>query len=108
MIKEIVEKFSNLDIYEKRCITDEYCELVFFSKDTAEWKKILTDILGPAVKPPEIKPTKEDEFLTKDRGGIHDDQTLFKKLFGPLTVIAMFWPWQDGIHTTLKVAVIGK
>ena len=108
MIKEIFEKLSSLNIYEKRGITDEYCELVFFTKDTAEWEKILTGILGPASKPPKTKPTKEDQLLTKDRGGIHNDQTLFKKLLGGITVIAMFWPWQDDIHTTLKVAVIKK
>ena len=108
MIKEIAKKISSLDIYEKRGITDDYCEFVFFTKDTALWEKALTGILGPAVKPPKAKPTKEDELLTKEHGGIYSNQTLFKKLFGGLTVIAMFWPWQDDIHTTLKVAVIKK
>ena len=107
-LREIIKKCGALSIYEKRCITDEFCELVFNNKDKDGWNKIFTDILGHAIKPAGIEPTKEDQYLTKDYGGTWFDQTLFKKEFDDVTVIAMFWPWQDGIHTTLKMALLQK
>lgn len=108
MLKGIIEKCSTLNIYEKRSMTDKYCELVFYSKDTDKWNKIFNNIFHQAVKPAEAKSTKDDLRLTKDYGGICDNQTLFKKEFEGTTIIAMFWPWQDGVYTTLKVAVLGN
>lgn len=107
-LKEIIEKCSMLSVYEKRCITDEYNEVVFYNKEIDEWNKVFADILGPAIKPTGVKPTKDDIHVTKDYGGIWINQTLFKKEFDDVTVIAMFWPWQDDIRTTLKMALIKK
>jgi hypothetical protein len=105
-LREIVEKCSILSVCEKRCITDEYGELVLYNREIDEWNKILADIFGPAIKPAGVKPTKDDLHLTKDYGGIWVDQTLFQKDFDDVTVIAMFWPWKDNIHTTLKMALL--
>jgi hypothetical protein len=107
-LKEIIQKCGSLDVYEKRRTEGEYCELVFFNKDEKDWARLLTDILGTAAKPPEAKPSEEDSRLAKDYGGIYSGQTLFKKEFDGDTVIAMFWPWQDRTHTTLKMALIRK
>ncbi len=106
MLKEIVEQCSGLGIYEKRDITDEYVELVFYNKEQDEWNRIFTDILGPVIKPAGLEPTEDDLRLTKDYGGIRINQTLFKKKFDGVTVIAMFWPWQDGMQTTLKIGLL--
>ena len=102
-LKEIIEKCSILSIHDKRIITDEYNEIVFYNKDIDEWNKLFTVVLGPAIKPAGEEPTKFDLQLTKDYGGIYSNQTLFKKKFDDYTVIVMFWPWQDDIHTTLKI-----
>ncbi len=107
-LREIIEKCSMLGVYDERYITDEYSELVFYNKEIHEWNQILADILGPAIKPAGAKPTKDDLHLTKDYGGIWVDQTLFKKVFDDVTVIAMFWPWQDDIHTTLKMTLLNS
>jgi len=104
-LKEIIEKCNTLAVREKRSVTDEYCELVFYSKDTDEWDKVFTEIFGKAVKPSGTKPTKEDLRLTENYGGIHANQTLYKKEADNTTIIAMFWPWQDNSNTTLKLAV---
>ena len=106
MLKEIIEKFSTLNVYEKRCVTDKYCELVFYTKDIDKWDKIFTEIFGQAIKPAGTKPTKDDLRLTQDYNGVNTNQTLFKQEFGATMAIAMFWPWQDGIFTTLKIAVL--
>lgn len=107
-LKEIIEACSRLSIFDKRIISDQYHELVFYNKEIDEWNKIFTVIFGPALKPAGAKPTRDDSRLTKDYGGIFANQTLFKKKFDDITVIAMFWPWQDNIHITLKMVVLEK
>ena len=107
-LKEIIEKCNILSVHDKRIISDEYNELVFYNKEIDKWNKIFVDILGPAIKPAGVEPTKDDLQLTKDYGGIYDNQTLFKKEFDDVIVIAMFWPWGDDTHTTLKIALFKK
>ena len=104
-LPEIIRQCNGLEISEQRSATDKYHELVFYNKDIDQWNKIFTDILGPPVKPQGEAPTQKDLELTNDYGSIYDNQTLFKKKFDHATVIAMFWPWRDGEHTTLKLAL---
>jgi hypothetical protein len=106
VLKEIVNKGAALRVYEKRCVSDTYCELVIHNEEVSAWEKILTDCLGPAVKPVRARPSREDAHLTKAFGGIRADQTLFKKVLSDATAIAMFWPWQDDDHTTIKIALL--
>ena len=40
-LKEIVEKSSELGVYEQRCVSDEYVELVFYSKEIEDNKKVV-------------------------------------------------------------------
>ena len=52
-----------------------------------------------------------DLVVAIGRGGIIPGAlvaNIFKKDFADLSVIAMFWPWSDGTHTTLKVALLKK
>lgn len=107
-LKEIVEKLSGLAIEEVRCSTENSHELVFTNEKMDEWDKIFTDILGPAVKPRGVKPTKEDQQITSKYGGIYSNQILYKKEFDDAIVLAMFWPWQDEVHTTLKLILLKK
>ncbi len=105
-LREIIERCRMLGVDEERCKSDEYSELVFYKKDIDQWYKIFADVLGPAVKPAEKKTKREHLHLTKDYGGIWAGQTLFRKAFKDVTVIAMIWPWEDGIHATLKMALL--
>ena len=107
-LTEILEKYSDLSIEERRCISDDYVWLVFYNKEIEKWKKVFNNIFGLAIKPAGTAPTPEDMSLTKEYGGIRRNQTLFKKEFDDATVIAMFWPWQDNIRTTLKMLLIKK
>ena len=107
-LKEILESCGHLEIHEKRVENDDYCEIVFFSRDIGQWARILSDLLGPARKSAGAAPSEADLALTRRTGGIRTDQTLFEKEFESGTVIAKFWPWQDGLHVTLKMAVLLK
>ena len=107
-LQEMYEKFKMLSVCEERCVTYEYGELVFHSEDIEAWDRKFTEMLGPAVKPPNTKPSREDIKLTEVCGGVRYDQTLFKKEFDNSIVVAMFWPWQDKLHVTLKVILLRK
>lgn len=107
-LKEIIEKVSALDVFEKRKVTDEYVEIVFYNKDVGKWNNLFTDILGPAIKPQGAKPAKDIKHLAEEYGGIYDNQTLFKKEFDDSSIIVMFWPWSNGVHTTLKIILLKK
>ena len=104
----IVAKCSELKIYEKREVGITYSEIVFYSKDIEQWTDALTEMLGTAVKPEGVDPTKDDLALTMDYGGVFRNQTLFKKDDDTATIIAMFWPWGGGEFTTLKLALVMK
>ncbi len=105
-LREIIEKFKTLGAYEERSFADNYCEVVFYTKDNDRWIKLFTEILGPAIKPAGIAPSEEDAELTKEYGGIRANQTLFKGIMGNTVVAVMFWPWQDEVRITLKIAFI--
>lgn len=107
-LREIIERCRMLGVDEERRDSDAYHELVFYKEEIDEWNKVLADILGPAIKPAGAKPSKDHRRLTKEYGGIWAGQTLFKKDFDDVTVIAMFWPWQDRTHVTLKMALLEK
>ena len=108
ILNDIITLFDQLEICQTRTTNDNYCELVFYTKDADKWSDCLAGKLGQPIKPAGSKPSKDDELITKDYGGIYNNQTLFKKEMESSIVIAMFWPWQDGINTTLKLAVLDK
>ncbi len=106
IIKNCGDKWNALSIYKTRCIADKYVELVLYNKEIERWNKIFTDIFGPAIKPAGAKPTDNDLVLTKDYGGVYTHQTLYKKQFNNSTVIAMLWPWQNDIFTSLRIFLL--
>lgn len=105
-LDEILIRCRGLEVNEVRSENEEFCEIVIYNKDIEEWNRIFSDVLGPARKPKGIEPTREDLVLTESSGGIRINQTLFEKDFQDATIIAKFWPWDDNIHTTLKMALL--
>ena len=97
-----------LRVHEERYISDDYDELVIYNDEIDEWNKIFIDFFGDPIKPPGVKPTIKDLHLTRNYGSILINQTLFKKDSVNNIVIAMLWPWQDNVHTTLKIARLKK
>ena len=105
-LKEILDRCQKLQIHEVRSENEEYYEIVIYNKDIDEWNRVLTGLLGPARKPRGVEPTDADLSLTKASGGIRVNQTLFESEFHNGTIVAKFWPWEDDIHTTLKMALL--
>ena len=107
-LPEILKRCQDLRIAEERCLTDEYVELVVYSDELHAWYTIFADIMGPPISPGGMPPSANDLAVTKDYGSVWTNQTLFKRLTANGIMIAMFWPWQDGDHITLKMASLGK
>lgn len=107
-LKEIIDCCKHLKVIEKRCLTDEFIEFVFITKEAPEWHRILVAFLGEPRKPKGQEPDKSDLQLTAKSGGIRIEQTLFEREFDSSVIIAKFWPWKDNIHTTLRMALLIK
>src|SRR5262245_34465847 len=99
-----MRRCRDLKVSEKRSDAADYKELVLFNRDLARWRAVVEEVLGPECKAAGLEPTAEDRSAAKAFGGIRIDQTLYKKIDGDQTVIAMLWPWGDHEHTTLKMA----
>ena len=102
-LKDIFQQFQNLAIYEKRSVTDSFVEIVLYNKDIQEWNKLLHEFMGEPFKKAADKPSRQMKDLTNEYGGIEIGQTLFKKDLEEGIILAMFWPWGNGNHTTLKI-----
>lgn len=107
-LKEITDCCGGLKINEKRCLTDEFVELVFQNEEIDEWYRIVSAFLGAPTKPEGREPSEKDLAITSTTGGIRLEQTLFEKEYDNGTIIAKFWPWKDKIHTTLRMALLIK
>lgn len=105
-LKELTAQFCHLRVNEKRTSSPDYEEWVIYAEDLGKWSRILSDLLGPAVKPKGEKTTQEAFTLTVKFGGILEDQTLYHKKFGDMSVIAMLWPWKNNVHVTIKMACL--
>lgn len=103
ILKTILEKCESLEIKKIKKQKEDVVELVFFAKDIKQWNALFTDILGQAVKPAGQKPSGRDHELTRSFRGIRPNQTLFANKVDNILLIAMFWPWDDKRHVTLKV-----
>lgn len=45
-------------------------------------------------------------MILKQHGGIKSGQTLYFSCAGSDIVISLLWPWDDGVHTTVKIIKI--
>jgi len=106
--KEILDKCDQLQPFEKRKREDNYYEIVFENQDAKRWSNVLIDCFDRPAKPAGKNPSAEDEALTAPYGGIWNAQTLYRKKFDFGMVITMLWPWDDKVHTTLKMTLIAK
>ena len=105
-LRDITDCCVHLEVHEKRCDREDLFELVFFQKDIDEWARILSAFLGEPVKPSGQSPTIRDLELTEGTGSIRIEQTLFEKRIDNGVIIAKFWPWTDGLHITLRMALL--
>ncbi|MBN1595130.1 hypothetical protein JW933_04305 [candidate division FCPU426 bacterium] len=102
-LTEILALCRSLKIVEEREVASDHINLVLLTEDLRQWSECLALSLGPALKAAGAKPSSEAKKIAQNFGGIRNEQTLFIKNFDDFSVVAMFWPWQDNKHTTLKI-----
>jgi hypothetical protein len=102
-LMDIYKAIKDLAVYDKRSADNSLIEVVFENKDIAIWQMRIESVLGLAIKPAGKKPDSRIKEIADSFGGIRNEQTLFYKSFSEHSLVAMFWPWQNGIHTTCKV-----
>lgn len=107
-IETICKEFELLENVELRTKTDNYLELVFSRKDGEAYYNILNKFLGEPKKPKDKEPQEDDHKITRYYGGIRKEQVLYYRDFSHATITAILWPWQDGVHTTLKLVFLKK
>jgi len=101
--EEIILALQELPVDQKRSEAEDYFEAVFLVENEQQWDDVLSDLLGEPLKVSGQKPAKYHKELTKELGGIWEQQTLFYREIDSLKILAMFWPWSDKTHITLKI-----
>ena len=102
-IRDIYEAGKDLRILEERLCQDNYIEAVILFSQMEEWFERLDNLMGSAVKPVGVNPTKEHAVLTKPYGGILAEQCLYFNVDNLWKIIVMFWPWQNRENVTIKI-----
>jgi hypothetical protein len=95
-VKEV--KFDSL-----RMDCDNYLEAVVLKEEVSKLVNRLNSVLGSPVWPSNQRLSLEVRQVIDSFGGIMPGQTLYFRNQGSDVIFAMLWPWQDGVHTTLKV-----
>ncbi|HOW43315.1 MAG TPA: hypothetical protein P5110_02345 [Candidatus Omnitrophota bacterium] len=82
--------------------SDTYLEGVFVKAQLPDFLKKLEELFGPALWPSDQKIPPAIDKVIKEFGGIMGKQTLFGGEVNGRVVFVMLWPWNDGVHITLK------
>lgn len=82
---------------------DNLFEAVVAKDEVAKLTERLEGFFGPPAWPSKEKLTFQVRQLIDGYGGIMPGQTLYLRNEGSFSVMAMLWPWQDGIRTTVKI-----
>ncbi|MCX5695062.1 MAG: hypothetical protein NTW18_00140 [Candidatus Omnitrophica bacterium] len=102
--KRIRDEVKSLSPETLRSDNSDYFEAVFIKGELVKLNARLTNFFGEPAWPSKDKLTSQMDEAIKDFGGIQGGQTLYFKGVGINSLFAMLWPWQDGVHTTIKIA----
>jgi hypothetical protein len=103
LLNEFLARSAQLPIVERRLASEAYAELVILQEHLSDWEILLSEMFGPAAKPAGAPPTARDLLLSGMLGSIRMEQSLYKREWGGVTVVALLWPWTNGMHITLKL-----
>ncbi|MCU0652199.1 MAG: hypothetical protein MUC39_04595 [Candidatus Omnitrophica bacterium] len=98
---DLRKELKNVCFEELRQDRDDYLEAVVKKDELEKLTSIVEKFLGPAI--PQSQLPKGIENTIGKFGGIMHGQSLYLKNLGHDEVMVMFWPWQDGEHTTVKI-----
>jgi len=99
---ELIKEIKTVVFEELRKDEDNYFEAVVSNHRLADLTAILEKSFGLPVWPFKNKLTSLMKKAIKDFGDIREGQILYWNEENGV-VIAMLWPWQDGVGTTVKI-----
>ncbi|MCU0666867.1 MAG: hypothetical protein MUF05_07230 [Candidatus Omnitrophica bacterium] len=97
-------KCVNLDCL--RCDCDNLFEAVVVKEKLNDVVGRLQNLFGMPVWPSNEHLPLVVERMIQGYGGIMPGQTLYFSRKSDFPIFAMLWPWQDGEHTTVKIAQV--
>lgn len=105
---ELKEQVKNFRLTALRSEEETYFEAVIQNELVQELAGKLKVYLGAAVFTGGEKLADNVKKIINQFGGINPGQTLYLLQENDTVILAMFWPWQDRLHTTLKMALLTK
>ena len=81
----------------------DYFEAVFIKEKLVKLNERLINFFGEPTWPSKDRFTSRMQEAVNDFGGIKDGQTLYFSNDGVNSLFVMLWPWQDGLHITIKI-----
>ena len=103
--EELIKEVKTAAFEAIRLDTEKYFEAVIVNAQLTSLTSTLDKLLGSAVCPSKTPLTPQMKDAVKEFGGIMPDQTLYFFSQAGETILVMFWPWRDGVHTTVKIAL---
>lgn len=98
---DLRKELKNIMFEQLRQDRDDYLEAVVIKSELAKLVLALEKYLGAGTTQPQLP--KEIGAVLKELGGIMKGQALYFKDTGQEKIIAMLWPWQDEVRTTVKI-----
>jgi hypothetical protein len=101
---EIKKEVKDVGFETLRTDSDNFFEAVVIKEELDKLNERLKNFFGEPAWPSKDKLSLSAQETIKGFGGIMPGQTLYFKSEGRDSTFAMLWPWQDGRHTTIKIA----
>ncbi|MFA6216388.1 MAG: hypothetical protein WDL87_01875 [Candidatus Omnitrophota bacterium] len=83
---------------------EEYLEGVIVKNNLDLFLQKLNEIFGAPAWPSTSELSAKTKEIIDSRGGLMKGQTMFLLEQDGTAIFVMLWPWQDGIHITIKLA----
>ena len=100
--KQVKKEVKAVNFESVRADNEDYFEAVIVKDNLKDLTAKLEDLFGKPAWPSQTKIPDYVEKVIAGFGGIMKGQTLYFLVDESFYLFAMLWPWQDGLHITLK------
>jgi len=94
-------KALNFEALRTDC--DNFFEGVIAQQELEKLSLQLKNMMGEPVFPSKSRLPYKLQETVNGLGGIMPGQTLYYKTSDTDSILAMLWPWKDGLRTTIKI-----
>jgi hypothetical protein len=101
--RDLCQEIKGINFESVREDNADYFEAVLVKTGLKELTAKLDRLLGLPAWPLDQGLSVQIKKEIEDFGGIIPGQTLYRSCQGEKIFFAMLWPWQDGLHITVKI-----